>query len=273
MAELKAKAAALSLGSHQDALDFVAHSVEDQFCRPIAENFNAIDRYRKGEFAAYLEIIAGRHGHQCHLAFSRVPPDSSTCWTSNVALGPTMVDFGVEGGRGVIDGERYESAVFLGITELVQGPEGIIPSFVWVESSKDREDFRRQMFARFSSPIDMGIELIESVGEREVGLFRRDFATSHSGGVSGLVEHGAKVIYGIENDAWQHDRQWLGELDFVKILSGLRLFINEVGPWVTVDKLRLNSIEVGDVMLCANERQTWAMEQVRHGKIRSDERP
>jgi hypothetical protein len=58
------------------------------------------------------------------------------------------------------DSERDQFAVFLGVTEIVQGPKGVIPSLVWLESAKQFCDFRWQMFADFSTSIDTFVPLM-----------------------------------------------------------------------------------------------------------------
>ena len=70
----KPKPAALRFGSHQDALDYISHCIEDANSRLAAQNLNAVDRYKKGEVAAYVRVQSTRNGDQCHLVFVSVPP-------------------------------------------------------------------------------------------------------------------------------------------------------------------------------------------------------
>jgi hypothetical protein len=44
------------------------------------------------------------------------------------------------------------------------------------------------------------------------------------------------------------------ELDLVNMLSRLRIFINDMGPRVTIDKVIDQHIEILDVLLCMDQR-------------------
>jgi len=46
-----------------------------------------------------------------------------------------------------INRKHCEHCVLIGADYLVQGPEKVIPSLVWLEPSKQRDDFRRKIFA------------------------------------------------------------------------------------------------------------------------------
>jgi hypothetical protein len=80
-----------------------------------------------------------------------------------------------------------------------------------------------------------------------------------------LVENSAEIVDSIEKNAGQHLRQSLRELDLVDVCSRLRLIINSVGPWLTVDEIANDLIEFSDVMLCAGERQARTVGQIGRG--------
>jgi len=40
-----------------------------------------------------------------------------------------------------------QESVFIGITKLVESPEGIIPSFVWIKRTEKGADLNRKVFA------------------------------------------------------------------------------------------------------------------------------
>src|SRR5208337_2723917 len=107
--------------------------------------------YLKGQVTAYICVRSRFSNHQCHLAFRSVPADVGVV----CAYPPIFArDIPVECGNSVADLEGDNAIMFLGVTELVQKPEGIpIPSFVWLETAKQRYDFRRNMFADSSSRI------------------------------------------------------------------------------------------------------------------------
>jgi hypothetical protein len=49
------------------------------------------------------------------------------------------------------------------------------------------------------------------------------------------------------------------------MLPRIRISLRDVGPWAAIDKIVDERIEVLDVLLCVNERQPGAVEQVTHG--------
>jgi hypothetical protein len=147
--------------------------------------------------------------------------------------------------------KRNKSAVFLGVTELVQGPEGVIPSFVWIEPAKQRYDFRGAILADLPA-FNIVIEAGKVISERKVSSFGVSLATCDSGSVASLVQHSPHIANGVKEDAGEHFRQLLREFDFVNIRSRLRILINNVGPWLTFNKVVNERIEILDVMLCAD---------------------
>jgi hypothetical protein len=158
--------------------------------RLIASNqgLDAIDRYRKGEVGAYIGLRSRLRGHQCHLAFFRIPADPGTCRTGNV-FGPTLTgNFAGKSGASIANFERDESTVFLGVTELVKGPEGIIPSFVWAERQKQRCDFRRTILGDLPA-VSVVIEAGRVVSERKVSSFGGDLFAGDGTSVANLVEN------------------------------------------------------------------------------------
>jgi len=174
-------------------------------------------------------------------------------------------------GRNVANAGWDEGEMFVGVSNLVEGPEGIIPSFVSLAPLKERTDFRWQILASAGRVVP---EISFGEPKGKFDRFQGRAFGGDGGGVTSLVKDGAKIVNGVKKDAWQHVRQWPNELDLVNILSGLRIFIDDVGPCVSVDKAIGDSIEVVDVMLCARESKASAIEQISHDQqIRSDERP
>jgi hypothetical protein len=274
LVELKAKAAALSFRSHQDALDFVRHSVEDTNRRLAAQSLNAVDRYRKGEVTAYIGIRSRLNGSYGHLAFRCVPAHTELGREWEIETGyPVFVAVNIspENDLGLPKANGDECEMFLGISDLVECPEGTILSFISLEPFKNRTDFRWQILA---SSGQVALPVVFGWAKGKFDGFERGPVSGESGRVACLVEDGAEIVDGIEKDARQHLWNFLSEADSVKIRSGLRLFINEVGPWLSVCESVNDIAEITDVMLCANEGQSRAVETINHGKRpRSNERP
>jgi hypothetical protein len=267
VAQLKAEAAALCFRSHQDALDFAAHGSKDMPRLFIGERLDITNRYVKGDIGCYLRLHSRFSDQECDLAFVSTGDALRTNDRPSVADDIASVDY-----ARFFDFNRHQSAVFLGVTKLVEGPEGIVPSFVWIESAKQRDDLWRAMFAD-APTINIVIELGKIVAERKAGPFGASPAACNSGGVSSLIENGAEIARDIEQDARQHLWRFLSEHNLMDVPARIRLCINDMGPWLAVDKLIDEHIEIVDVVLCANERKPRTVEQISHGKVRSDERP
>ena len=168
--DLKAKAAALSFRSHQDALDYAAHSVEHVNCLLAANSVNAVDRYAKGHVSCYARLHSRRSNRQGDLVFFGIPAERRAGRADGVACPSVAGDIAGKESDCPIDLQGNKGAMFLGVTELVQGPEGVIPSFVWIEPAKERRDFRWQIGAGSPSTVDVVVEVTECVCEGEVGL-------------------------------------------------------------------------------------------------------
>ena len=162
LAELESQVAALHFRSDQDALDYARHSSE-VVARSLAPyRLNALDRHIEGDVGCYVRLHSRLGDQDCDLTFFRVPLGGFADWDpsepDNIA--------GVED-RSLVNLERNKGAVFLGVTELVQAPQGIIPSFVWIEPAEERCDFRWQI-ATPPAIVDMVVQVEQRVSEREI---------------------------------------------------------------------------------------------------------
>jgi hypothetical protein len=193
--QIEAEVAALSLSGDQGISDFVAHSVDNAAHVLAAENLNAFDRYRKGKAAIYIRGHVGGADREFCLSFFRAPSSAErpvSRLERNVAI---------ERDAGGVEVQRNEGAVFLGISNLVESPEGIIPSFVSLEPLKNRTDFRWQILAsagKIVAPFFFG------GSERKLdGLEGRAFS-SKGRCITSLVEDSAQIVSDVKEDAWQN---------------------------------------------------------------------
>jgi hypothetical protein len=264
----QAKSAALCFRSHQDALDYAAHLVESVNRLPVLRNRNPLKLYRENKVAAYVRINSSRDGCQYHLAFSRIPTSYDTA--SRCSAVPDFCFWGKlsrEIGERLGDPQWNKNAVFLGITELVQGPKGSIPSLVWLEAEKKLQDFTGEMSASFPT-LNIVVDFGDSIAKREFAFGGTACPSRDSGGVSALVKNGTQIFGTVEQDAGQILRDFSRKDYFVNFLSRLRILIDDVGRWVTVDKVDDHGIKVVDVAMCPLERKSRAMKKIGHEKNR-----
>ena len=246
---IESEPSALRFGSHQDAMDYVRHSVEDASCRMASQNLNAIDRYIKGEVAAYVAAVHWRSKSQYHSVFRCIPSEPVVLEVAHAGGPHVVLGINVDGRSGCSDFKRDERQVFFGISDLIESPEGVVASQVTLEPFKDVTDFRWQILASAGYPMSE-VHFAIAEGKRDVfgGTVGGD-----AGGVSALIQDCAEVACGVEENAGEIHRQFAFKLDFVDMLRRIRLFIDRVGPRLTVFEFGDNPFEITDVMLCATE--------------------
>ena len=142
-----------------------------------------------------------------------------------------------------------DGEVFIGISNFVDSPKGIVPSLVSFELQKQRTDFRRQILTLAGCTFR---EIFFSVAKREFDALRTP-AADYSGGVPTLIESRAKIVGGIEENAGERLRNLELKADFVDMLERIRIFIDHVGPRVTFLKPIDSPFEISDVMMCSRE--------------------
>ena len=134
----ESKAAAHPLGSHQDALNFASHGVENSDRALAANNLiNVIERYRKGNCGIYAELITGPGATKYDLVSLAIPMGGEKRAPKWSGANPNACR--------KRDGDKH--FMFGGVRKLVECLEGVIPSLVRLERHKNRRDFRWQILA------------------------------------------------------------------------------------------------------------------------------
>ena len=85
-------------GSIDDILNEVGHVVERANRRLAAQNIDVLNRYLKGEVAAYIGIYDGRSEGQYHLVFRRFPAETVVSEIANMGVPNGMLNIEVDGG-------------------------------------------------------------------------------------------------------------------------------------------------------------------------------
>jgi hypothetical protein len=264
--ELKAEVTARCLSIDKDAVNYGLHPPEDVTGWSLLDRLNVADSYIDAQIGCYVRLHSRLSNQECDLVLRVVPALPSGQPTQPQNIG-SVED------AGVVELEGDERGVFLGVTQSVQGPKGIIPSLVWIVAAKQRDDFRRAVFADLPT-INVIIESGQIVAERKVCPFRVDAPASDRSSVTRLIQHGPQIAGDIEKDAGENVGRLLREFDLVNMLPSLRVRLDKMGVRVAVGEPINSHVKIVNVILCANERQTRTVENVSHDKkIRSDERP
>jgi hypothetical protein len=183
----------------------------------------------------------------------------------------------------VVNGHRYidytngRKGSMGGIAKLVESPKGSIPSLVWAEPTKKRQDFIGQIAA--SASFDDILKSRNIVPKRKVGVFRPWHASRHRCSVTSLIENGAKCEQSLKSKIIAGGGNALSKFDLVRLVDSIGVRLDKSLIWLTVFEPTKVAFEVLNVFLCAGEPALGTVERIDTGKChgrqkaRSDKRP
>jgi hypothetical protein len=235
----------LRFNSGQDAFDFAYHVVENSNRWLVSNSLNWPERYEKGNLHIVFNVRLGADDGQYDLVFVHVPSG----WESEAAVGTRhgeILDVNVSDIRP--DGD--EQPMLGPIRHFIECPDKIVPSFVWLERAKQREDIRQQIFA--STPVNyVSFQFGGAVGNGKVGVLGVGLARKNCGGKPSLVQDSSQLLSRSDSFINEVVGKRLGEFDFVSLVHAIHVWLNDTGVWFTIEKSRDPGIEVIDVFLCA----------------------
>jgi hypothetical protein len=237
-AGLQAEPDRLSFKSHDDALNYARKLVEDSNRWLVVHEFNAANRYMLGDVEIRINFTAGLNAENFHFVFRAIPDR-----VHNVSAVPRKV---IHHKATAVNSDGADELMFIGVTELVQCPQEVVPSFVWLERAHEVNDFFRQVFAPASYAV---LKFSFVVGEGEVGESSA-LPKCDGDGIQGMIEGGAQVVNGVNSDMSQSGGHGLGELDLMHILRCIRIELNDVTVWVAIEELGNLPIKFTDAVLC-----------------------
>lgn len=215
------------------------HLIERVLDRLRRERINIVESYKRGDLEVVLRLGSARHDCQHHLILRAVPSGWKFKADHLVKVdvsGVVTADANRSGGKGL---------VLVGVAHFVHGPEGVIPSFVWIKRSHDFEDFLGQVLR---GPGFATLNFSSRVPEGEVGVFAELRIDGDCDGVSGLIERGAHAVDRIEGSRAERVGQWLEQLDLMNV-DVWKAELNDLGVWVTVHESSELDVEILDVSL------------------------
>jgi|GEM_PF-3470237 len=234
----KSDSLSLSFNSHKDALNFVDHCAENANRWLSSNNVNFAERYKKGEaeVCITLYLAAESNAHEFKLIFRAVPVRSPN------SEGATSVENGAvttpnrnfEAPRGNNDGD--DDFVFAGITELVQCPQEIVPSFVWLTRKHQVKDFFRDVLG--SSVLAAGS--LSSVSPKREMCMSSLGAASDGHSISSVIKGGSHGVDRIRSNTLQSDWDGLSKSDLKHILKGVVIALDNLN-------VRVGLIECSDL--------------------------
>lgn len=252
----------LSFGSHQDALDYADKVVEDCNGFLAAHNLNVIEAYERGDAYLVLQVgVIGGAPCEHDLLFGAIPHD----WGVDHPewFGYSLQD--LQAGKGElprppgIDSDGSQDCVFVSTTYLVQCPERVIPSLVWLERPKQRDDLLRDMLA---IPLSTNFEIRGVASERKVAMATRRKRDRVSSVVKGFPE----IVDGVPSDLGSL-RQGLRAPHLVHDFLGLiRVGFRNNFVGVALFERDDSVFEILDVNLCSRKFTACTGERISHAQ-------
>jgi len=228
----------LRFDSHDDALNYARKVVKDTENWLAVNKLNIAESYEKG--VIIIHCVLGIDGclDQYHLVFGAVP--SRWIREPNVSL---ALPFDC---RAVI---RHcygaDESVFIGVTKLVQSPEKIIPSFVWLERAYQVRNFLRE----FSATTVEGRFVSGGISNREESVVSAN-SSQRSDGTDRLIESRPEIINSVDDMAVE--RQWhrFSQFELEELVSAVIVQIGNSGVSVGLKEGIHFPFKLGKVILC-----------------------
>jgi hypothetical protein len=224
----------LKFDSHDDVLDYARKTVEESNHWLAVHKLDIVNRYIRNEVEIHVKCTSRLNATKFHFVFNSIPSGARKhCITakSQVCAGE------IASGRS----EGAYDHVFVGVTDSVQYPQQVIPSFVCLERAHEVTDFFGQVFA---SSFYRRFKVSSVVGNWEGGI------GGGAEGVNSFVEGGAQINDGITKDVFQVGWHGLNEFDLINFLGSFRVSLNDSGVWLTREELVDLPFKVTDVILC-----------------------
>lgn len=229
----------LRFNSHQDALDFVAHCMENS--KRVATpdpRFLVVESYAEGKAVCVAKVSSA-----CTEDFDLV-----------VFRDPFVFQDEDEGSRTNLEAMRvrrhwHENGVLLDVTKTVQIPDGVVASLVWLKASNEGLDFVRRLLADALHPVDeVGFVLGDGkMDELDLGSV---FAARDTGGIDALIENGTHVVDAVKDDTRRLIKERLIKLDLVPIVAAFSISLDKVGPLFCLAECSDPRFKITEVVFC-----------------------
>jgi hypothetical protein len=239
----QAEAPRLDFNTEQDAFDYAAEVTQEFDGWLRKSQSNIVEAYKDGRLVLLLSL---------RLAFP-VPPD----WHISIRSGMMhLVKHGIEvhdaatPERYFDHGDVYISAqqglVLLESSQLVECPEGFIPSSVWLKRGHEVEhlfgDVPRSVFS-------LRVQVDGAVAEREVSVLPCSIC-SDSDEVTGVVKRVPQVDQSIPGQPTYPVRKRLREPKESEVVGWIkRIVLNNQGVWLTLGEAAAEYIDFIDMRL------------------------
>lgn len=216
-------ALSLCFDSQDDALNFARDSAERGNDWLARNEVNLAKHYIEGRCNVILEIRSDTDDQVGYFVFRRVPP-------VHAYLGRSF-NSAIELQRSADGGGAYgdDRAMRVGVSHAIKCAKQRVPSRVWFEAREQRPYFG------WVSPQATTVKFSEDTGfiicERESGVAGVPTDKGNGVGIHSVVEGIPKVAGCILHDPSYVSGELLCQADFMSLLAGLHVFIDNSDVW------------------------------------------
>jgi hypothetical protein len=177
---------ALMFSDSQNAGDCLSKRINDWDDWFSGQLWDIPKSYEEGHVVIVIRFHVNGDGKVFDLIFGAVPPIRKQDAAVRQIGGMETV-----GAAGQFD--TSDTFVLAGVTNFVQSPNGLIPSFVWLEAAKHREDIRRDIFASAAS-YNILIKHLGGISYWEIGSLGFDVSSEGCGSKGDLIQRSAQMF-------------------------------------------------------------------------------
>jgi hypothetical protein len=222
----------LSFDTHDDALNFADKLVEDSKHWLSVHKLDIVNRYKKHDLNVHVEFTSTTIAGKYHLIFDSVP-------VRHLKRGVPGNRYRGEAHTLANYGHRTDGSVFIGITELVESPDEVIPSFVRLEPANEVADFLRNFLG----------ETVNSLHEFKLTVANGKVYKLPNKSEHGLIESSAEIVDNVASVPSDAEWHGLNELELVDLMNAVRVRLDNFGVSVLIEGVYL-PLQFNKVILC-----------------------
>jgi hypothetical protein len=232
----KAKPGGLGFDGRSDAFDHIRHLVKYGNNWLAANNFDISYRYEHAEFDVHVWVNTPSDVRERHLIFRAIPYGGPAAREQVVEDRVVRIPMNVSSAHATDSRDNgQDEFVLVGITNLVERPQKIIPSSIWLARNHQVKDaFRYIPGPTLRAAFALGVGKCSAEGEMSmvpaVGVSRL------SDREASPVQCRSQVRRHIKSDVGEKFWHGLTQANFVELLASIRIALNETGVWVVVDE-------------------------------------
>jgi hypothetical protein len=251
----QANSAGLRFDFENDALRHATEIVEDYRRRFRARKLTVLHRQVNSELEVVVKFNTALNARVWDFIFRAIPP--RVLIKSNTTTPSAAFDFAAMSGASNQGNKR----MFAQISEIVDGPEIVIPSWVWLKRSKQRLDFCWNILRGTPHSV---LELAGIPGEGENAEVQIRIVGSEVGsGPNGMIEACSDVFDNLSCKQTPPEGKPLSQANFINVVSGIsRVRLDNLRIWFLTKKTVTFSFESVEVFLCSCKPELGAVEGV-----------